>query len=49
MIFNHLKRVDWALLAVAVVFVFFQVYLELEIPGYMSKITTIMTTGGTSQ
>ncbi len=49
MIFNHLRKVDWALLAAAVVFVFFQVYLEIEIPGYMNRITTIMTTGGTSQ
>jgi ATP-binding cassette subfamily B protein len=49
MILKYLRKVDWALLAATVVFVFLQVYLELEIPGYMNKITTIMTTGGTSQ
>jgi len=49
MIFKYLRRIDWLLLIVTVVLVYFQVMLELEIPGYMSKITTIMTTGGTTQ
>ena len=48
MLFNHFRKIDWVLLAVTVVLVFIQVYLELEIPGYMTSITRIMTTGGTS-
>ncbi len=49
MIFNYFRKIDWALLAVTIVLVYIQVYLELEIPGYMANITTIMTTGGTGQ
>lgn len=48
MIFKYFRRIDWILIAVTVVLVYFQVLLELEIPGYMSKITLIMTTGGTA-
>ncbi len=49
MIFRYLRKQDWALLAVSVVLVYIQVWLELEIPGYMNSITTIMTTGGTGE
>jgi len=49
MIFNYLRKQDWALLAVCIVLVYVQVWLEIEIPGYMNSITTIMTTGGTGQ
>ena len=40
MIFKYLRGRDWAMVAVCVVLVAFMVYLELEIPGYMSDITT---------
>lgn len=49
MIFRYFRKIDWLLLAVSIVLIFVQVYLELEIPGYMTKITNIMTTGGTGQ
>ena len=45
MIFDHLRKKDILLLAASVGLIFIQVWLELEIPGYMSKITNIMTGG----
>ena len=33
---------------ISIVFVAFQVYLELELPDYMSKITTLVYTPGTA-
>ena len=47
MIFKYVNRKEWSLVAVCFVLVCFQVYLELEIPGYMAEITTLLTTGGT--
>jgi len=47
MIFKYINRKEWSLVAVCLVLVCFQVYLELEIPGYMAQITTLLTTGGT--
>ncbi len=49
MIFNYFRKIDWALLAVCIVLVYIQVWLELEIPGYMTEITKIMTGGGTGE
>lgn len=46
MILKYLRASDWALIAVTAVLVFVMVYLELEIPGYMSSITTTIETGG---
>ena len=40
MILKYLRAREWAAIAVCVVLIAFMVYLELEIPGYMSKITT---------
>ncbi len=48
MIFNYFRKIDWVLLAVTLVLVYIQVWLELEIPGYMTEITNIMITGGSS-
>ncbi len=48
MILKYLGKKEWALVAVCVVLIAVQVYLDLEIPGYMANITTILTTGGTS-
>ena len=48
MIFNYFRRIDWVFLAITLVLVYAQVWLELEIPGYMANITSIMTGGGTS-
>lgn len=43
MILDYFRKIDALLLIVTIVFVFIQVWLELEIPGYMSAITNIMT------
>ncbi|MBP5685716.1 MAG: ABC transporter ATP-binding protein [Candidatus Methanomethylophilaceae archaeon] len=48
MIFNYFRKIDWVLLAVTLVLVYIQVWLELEIPGYMTEITNIMITRGSS-
>ena len=47
MILKHLRPQEWGMIAMAFVLVVFNVYLELEIPGYMSSITMIISTGGT--
>ncbi len=38
-----MKSRDWVMIAVYVVLVTFTVYIEFEIPGYMSEITTDLT------
>ena len=48
MILKYLGKKEWALVVACVVLIAVQVYLDLEIPGYMASITTILTTGGTS-
>ena len=48
MILKYLGKKEWALVVACVVLIAVQVYLDLEIPGYMTSITTILTTGGTS-
>ena len=40
MILKYLRAREWAAIAACVVLIAFMVYLELEIPGYMSTITT---------
>lgn len=42
-ILKYLKSRDWVMIAVYVVLVTFTVYIEFEIPGYMSEITTDLT------
>ncbi len=46
MILKYLRPGEWALIALCVLLVAVQVYLDLEIPGYMSEITVIISTGG---
>ncbi len=48
MILKYLGKKEWALVVACVILIAVQVYLDLEIPGYMANITTILTTGGTS-
>ena len=48
MILRYLSRKDWAVAASCVLLIALQVYLDLEIPGYMASITTALNTGGTS-
>ena len=45
MILKYLRKRDWALTAALVVFIICQVYLDLEIPGYMNDITYAIQTG----
>lgn len=44
---RYLNKKDYLLLSVTFLLVILQVYLELEIPGYMNKITQLLLTGGT--
>ena len=48
-ILRFLKPIHWALLALMAVFVSVQVWFDLEIPGYMTKITVLLESDGTSQ
>ena len=45
MILKYFRKRDWALTAALVVFIICQVYLDLEIPGYMNDITYAIQTG----
>lgn len=45
-LFKNLKLKDWLLFFVAVLFIVSQVYLDLRMPDYMSKITMLVQTEG---
>ena len=45
MILKYFRKRDWARTAALVVFIICQVYLDLEIPGYMNDITYAIQTG----
>ena len=45
-LFKNLKLKDWLLFLIAVLFIVSQVYLDLKMPDYMSKITTLVQTAG---
>lgn len=47
MILKYLRAREWAMIAACVVLIAFMVYLELEIPGYMSTITAEIVGGDT--
>ena len=42
-----MNRKEWFLVAICFVLICLQVFLELEIPGYMSEITLLLTQNGT--
>jgi len=46
-IFKYLKRNEWLLVLVSVVFIVVQVWLDLKLPDYMAEITTLIQTEGT--
>ncbi len=48
MILKYLRASDWAVVALCVVLIALQVYLDLEVPSYMANITTVLNTGGTT-
>lgn len=41
-----MKKRDWLLFALSLVFILAQVWLDLELPDYMSEITTLVETAG---
>jgi len=45
-IFKYLKPKEWALVVASIVFIVGQVYLDLKLPDYMAKITTLVQTEG---
>lgn len=45
-IFKNLKKKDIMFMLIAVVFIVFQVWLDLKLPDYMSKITTLVQSEG---
>ena len=47
-ILRFLRPIHWALLVLMGLFVAVQVWFDLEIPGYMTKITVLLNSGGTA-
>lgn len=47
MILKYLKAKEWTMIAVAVLLIVGQVYLDLRIPDYMTTITNLLTHDGT--
>jgi len=45
-IFKYLKPKEWTLIIASIVFIVGQVWLDLKLPDYMSKITTLVQTEG---
>jgi len=46
MILKYINRKEWFIALLCVFAITANVYLELEIPDYMTQITTIISTGG---
>ena len=47
-IFKYLKKNEWIFMLISVVFIIFQVWLDLKLPDYMAKITTLLQMEGTT-
>lgn len=45
-LFKHLKKREWLMICVSLVFIVTQVWLDLKLPDYMSTITTLVETEG---
>ncbi|MFJ6208640.1 ABC transporter ATP-binding protein [Lysinibacillus sp. NPDC092081] len=45
-IFKYLKPKEWTLIVTSIVFIVGQVWLDLKLPDYMAKITTLVQTEG---
>ena len=43
---QYMRARHWGIFGLSMVFVFFQVYLDLKIPDYMATITTLVKTPG---
>lgn len=46
--FKYFSTKQWILAFIALVFIVVQVWLDLELPGYMSEITTLVETEGSA-
>ena len=47
-VFKNLTRKEWLLVGVSILFIVMQVWLELTMPDYMSDITTLVQTAGST-
>lgn len=47
-IFKYLKSKEWALVSLSVIFIAAQVWLDLKLPDYMSEITRLVQTEGST-
>lgn len=45
-ILKYLKPKEWALIGISILFIVTQVWLDLELPGYMSEITRLVQIPG---
>ena len=45
---KYLQKKDWMLVGASVIFIVSQVWLDLELPDYMSSITTLVQTPGST-
>ena len=46
-LFKNLEKKDWIYVFISIIFIVLQVWLELKIPDYMSKITELVQLNGT--
>ena len=47
-IFKYLRREEWICMAVSIIFIVMQVWLDLKLPDYMSEITVLVQTKGSA-
>ena len=47
-IFKNLRKREWSLVALSLVFIVIQVWLDLKTPEYMAEITTLVQTEGSA-
>lgn len=47
-IFRYLRKTEWGYMAVAVLFIVVSVWLDLKLPGYMSKVTVLVQSEGSN-
>ena len=45
---KRISRKEWGMILLSILFTCFSVYLELEVPTYISKITDLLGTQGTN-
>lgn len=47
-LFKNLTKKDWSLIFISTILIIFQVYLDLKLPDYMTEITRLVKTDGSS-